>query len=212
MRGLILKDLYVLKSMGKQYAMVMGFMLLWAVAMKTPSFVYFFSIMMGAMILLSSLTLDEAVSFNRFALTMPVNVNTLIKEKYVLFLITMGMGVGASFILMFIIQLLPVSMEEFDYLDMLPVMTIFIVGTAIALPFVFQKGAEKGRYAYIASMLGMGVVFYGIIKLCTAFSISLEEIAAMKEGVFAVLLSGGSVISLLVSYQVSVKIVRKKEW
>lgn len=212
MKGLILKDLYALKGMGKQYVIVILFMLLWAIGMKTPSFVYVFSIMMGAMVILSSLTLDEAISFNRFALTMPVNVNTLIKAKYVLFLITMGLGVGVSCILMFIMQLLPVQMEGFDYLEMVPVMTIFIVGTSIALPVIFQKGAEKGRYAYIASMLGMGAVFYGILKLCTACGISLEEMAAMNEEMFAVVSVGICIVSLLISYQVSVKLVRKKEW
>ncbi len=212
MKGLLLKDLYTLKGMGRQYIIVVIFMMLWAVGMKTPSFVYVFSIMMGAMVLLSSLTLDETVSFNRFALTMPVNVSTLIKEKYVLFLITMGLGVGVSCILMFILQLLPIQMEGFDYLEMVPVMTVFIVGTAISLPIIFQKGAEKGRYAYIASMLGMGAVFYGILKLCTASGISFEEIVAVNEGMFAVLSLVICIVSLLISYQVSVKLVQKKEW
>lgn len=212
MKGLLLKDLYTLKGMGRQYIIVVIFMMLWAVGMKTPSFVYVFSIMMGAMVLLSSLTLDETVSFNRFALTMPVNVSTLIKEKYVLFLITMGLGVGVSCILMFILQLLPIQMEGFDYLEMVPVMTVFIVGTAISLPIIFQKGAEKGRYAYIASMLGMGAVFYGILKLCTASGISFEEVVAVNEGMFAVLSLVICIVSLLISYQVSVKLVQKKEW
>lgn len=212
MKGLLLKDLYTLKGMGRQYIIVVIFMMLWAVGMKTPSFVYVFSIMMGAMVLLSSLTLDETVSFNRFALTMPMNVSTLIKEKYVLFLITMGLGVGVSCILMFILQLLPIQMEGFDYLEMVPVMTVFIVGTAISLPIIFQKGAEKGRYAYIASMLGMGAVFYGILKLCTASGISFEEIVAVNEGMFAVLSLVICIVSLLISYQVSVKLVQKKEW
>lgn len=213
MKGLILKDLYTVKSFGKQYGMVLVFMLIWSVFMRTASFIYVFAIMMGAMVILSVVSLDEAVSFNCFALTMPVNVRTLIKEKYLFFIITTGIGIGVSLIINLIMMLLSFqAFMTFGWRELLPVLTVFAVGTAIALPVIFSKGVEKGRYAYIAAMLGMGAVICIGGRWCTHNGISLDELETMPGilygGIFALI----CIISLGISYFVSIAVTKNKQW
>lgn len=213
MKGLILKDLYTIKSFGKQYGMVMAFMLIWSVFMKTASFIYVFPIMLGAMVILSVITLDEAVSFNRFALTMPVNVKTLIGEKYLLFIITISMGAAFSLLVNLIMLLFPFPVfEGFNWREIMPVLSLFVVGTSIAFPVIFRKGAEKGRYAYISAMLGMGAIIFIGVKLCIKYDISLDVLETMSGvlygGIFAVICIG----SLVLSYLVSVRLTKNRQW
>ena len=66
MKGLLLKDLNMLKRYGKQYGIVFAIMSVWAIGMKSISFVSMYSILLGGMLVLSTMTLDEAVNFNRW--------------------------------------------------------------------------------------------------------------------------------------------------
>ena len=99
MKGLLLKDLNTLKGYGKQYGIVFVIMTVWALAMETVSFVSMYSILLGGMLVLSTLTMDEAVNFNRWALTTPVGVRGLIGAKYVLLVCTVGVGTGFGILL-----------------------------------------------------------------------------------------------------------------
>ncbi len=213
MKGLILKDLYAIKSFSKQYGMVLAFMLIWSVFMKDSSFIYVFSIMMGAMVIFSVISLDEAVSFNGFALTMPVSIKTLIKEKYLLFIITISIGTVFSLFVNFIMILLPLqSFEGFHLREIMPVLSLFVVGISAAFPIILKKGVEKGRYVYIAAMLGIGAVIYIGAKICINYEISLDAMENMPGilygGIFAVICIG----SLAISYLVSVKLTKNKQW
>lgn len=213
MRGLILKDLYLIKGFGRQYAFVFVFMAIWGIAMKATSFLCIYATLMGAMIVLSITALDDAVSFNRFALTMPVSVRTLIKSKYLLFIITLGIGTAIALLISGIAALLSVEMnQEFSWQDLVPSVTVFVVGTSIALPVILYRGAEKGRYAYMAAMLGLGGLMYGVIKLCQKYKISLDFLETIPIVLFVGIFAGICIISLVISYFVTLRLVRKKEW
>ena len=71
MKGLILKDLFALSGYAKQYVIALAFMVLWSVMMENASFIVMYLTLLGSMLVLTSITMDEAVSFSRFALTMP---------------------------------------------------------------------------------------------------------------------------------------------
>ncbi len=97
MKGLILKDLYLLKGLGKQFGLVFGFLFLWSIMMKSFSFMILYCVIMCGSIVMSTMSYDESVSFNRFALTMPVNIKMLVRAKYVLILLILlaVSGIGA---------------------------------------------------------------------------------------------------------------------
>ena len=213
MRGLILKDLYLVKSFGKQYIFILGFMCIWGIAMKATAFLCIYTVLMGAMIILSITALDDAVSFNRFALTMPVSERTLIKSKYFLFIITVSIGVALALLISGMAALLPVEMnQEFNWQDIMPSVTIFVVGTSITFPVILYKGAEKGRYAYMATMFGLGGIVYVALKLCQKYHISLYALERVPNVLFVGVFAGICVISLVISYFVSLRLVQKKEW
>ena len=84
MKGLLLKELYILK--GKQYLLILAFLLIWAISTKSFSFIIVYVALIGSQIAMSTMAADEAVSFSRYALTMPIDRKMLIKTKYMLFL------------------------------------------------------------------------------------------------------------------------------
>ena len=213
MKGLILKDLYLLKGFGKQYGIILAFMALWGLVMKAVSFLCIYAVLMGAMIILSIMTLDDAVSFNRFVLTMPVNERTLIKSKYFLFIISVGAGAFIAFLVSSAAAVLPVEWNQtYNWGEIMPSVTIFVIGTAIAFPVILSKGAEKGRYVYIAAMFGMGAGIYLAAKFCQSNNISLDVLETIPNWLYVILFTGICTISLVISYFVSLKAVQNKEW
>ena len=84
MKGLILKDFYYLKGFIRTYLLILVFMAVWSVMVKNSSFIVTYLLVIGNTLILSISTMDEAVSFNRFALTMPINMKMLVKAKYIL--------------------------------------------------------------------------------------------------------------------------------
>lgn len=213
MRGLFLKDYYLIKGFGKNYIFAFAFMVIWGIAMKATSFLCIYAILMGAMIILSIQALDDAVSFNRFALTMPVSVRTLIKSRYLLFVITVSIGGVLALLISGGTALLSVKMnQEFNWREVVPSMTVFVVGTSIAFPVILYKGAEKGRYAYIAAMLGLWGIMYAAIRLCQKYNIALDALEMVPYVLFLGIFAGICIISLMISYFVALRLVRKKEW
>lgn len=213
MKGLILKDLYTVKSFARYYGMVLAFMMIWAFFMKELSFIYIYSIMLGAMMILSVASQEEAVSFNRFALTMPVNTKMLVREKYFLFIITTGVGMIISFTINIIMILLP--FQEFQMLiwrDVLPVLTVFVIGTSVELPVIFKLGVEKGRYVYIAVMLGMAAMIYAGVKICDYYDISLDVMETTSGALYGMIFVLICVISLVISYLISIRAIKNREW
>lgn len=94
----------------------------------------------------------------------------------------------------------------------MPSVTIFVIGTAIAFPVILSKGAEKGRYVYIAAMFGMGAGIYLAAKFCQSNNISLDVLETIPNWLYVILFTGICTISLVISYFVSLKAVQNKEW
>lgn len=211
MKGLLLKDLNTLKGYGKQYGIVFGIMILWAAAMKNASFVAMYSILLGGMLVLSTMSLDEAVNFNRWALTTPVGVRGLIKAKYILLVCTVGAGTALGFVLNAAIGGLfgGVWWEEMESLPM--VAALFFIAYSITLPVSFKLGVEKSRYIYIVVLAFSGAFLFGLFRLLASIG-ALERIETVSYTALNLAFLTVSILALLISYRISVRVVRNKEW
>ena len=65
MKGLLLKDLYNLKRIGKQYLLILAFYTIWCVFMKNESMFSMMIILTSSMTVLTSLSFDEAAHFDK---------------------------------------------------------------------------------------------------------------------------------------------------
>lgn len=214
MKGLIIKDLCSISNYKKQYALILAFMSVWSIFSKSFSFLAMYSILLGGMMVLSVMSMDEAVHFNRYALTMPISVKTLVKEKYVLVCICIGAGSLLALIVEVIAMSTPWYEGTAEWIMINCLSSFFLIAYTITLPIIFKYGVEKARYAYMAVMLVMGAAIGISVYLTRNTTVMLFD--GVPHLVDNLLLTGGlwiiDAIVLVISYQVSLKAVRNKEW
>lgn len=214
MKGLLLKDLYALSGYRKQYAMVLGFMALWSVFMKSFSFLAMYAILLGGMLVVTLMTMDENTHFNRYALTMPISLKTMVKEKYAAFIICMVSGAALAFLVELLVMETPWSEGKIEWVMLAVMVTFFTVAYSIYFPIVYKFGVEKARYTYIVIMILMGAIVFGAVRLTgdepiiifAGFSAVLEALCLI--GMLFVL----DAAAIIVSYHVTLKVAKNKEW
>lgn len=214
MKGLLIKDLYSISSYKKQYALILAFLSGWVIFSKSFSFLAMYSILIGGMMVLSVMSMEEAVHFNRYALTMPISVKTLVKEKYVLVCICIGAGSLLALIVEMIAMCTPWYEGTAEWIMINCLSSFFLIAYTITLPIIFKYGVEKARYTYMAVMIVMGGVIGISVYLTRNTTVMLFD--GVPHLVDNLLLTGGlwilDAIILVISYQVSLKVVRDKEW
>lgn len=213
MKGLILKDLYTVFGYRKQYAMVLIFMMIWSLGMKNSGFISMYLLILGGMLVLSSLSTDETSHFNRLALTMPISPQMLVKSKYVLLIIIMGCAAVISMIIDFLsVRLFPQWQTDLGWQGVLVTALLFIATYSVTLPLIYKLGVEKARYVYIGVMLGIGMIVFGVGSLMEKMNIDIEKGILVSDLAIVLISLSVSIIILRISYQCSLKVIQKKEW
>lgn len=213
MKGLILKDLYSLKGFQKQYAIMFAVMVIWGFLMKNISLAAIYTIVLGGLLVMSTLSMDETVNFNRYALTMPVSSKTLIKSKYMLLLLTIGTGTVLALIIDGCSVLLPgMEKDRLGAEGILATGMMFFLSYSIAIPVIFKIGIEKGRYVYILSALILTAIFVGLVKIMGLLGIPFSEVEKIPSVFLLLGMAAVSALSLVISYKAAVRVVRKKDW
>lgn len=214
MKGLLLKDIYNMRKVGKQYLLILLFFTCYCFFLKNPSFFPMMTVMSFSMLVLTTMGYDEAAGFDKYALTLPLNREDLVRAKYLLlvlllvFSFVLGM-LGSTLIGLFMQGDTEPILDQM--LSVATVAVIFLLVYATILPLVFKLGVEKARMmmmvCYIAVFAGIFIVF----KLAVGLGASGEQ---MEEKMMilvpaAVILT---VLYLIGSYFVSIRIIRKREW
>ena len=214
MKGLLIKDLYTVSNYKRQYALLLIFLGGWSVFSKSFSFLAMYSILLGGMLVLTVMSMDEAVHFERYALTMPISVKTLVKEKYALTCIGIGSGSLFALLIECIATLTPWNEGVAEWIMLAVMSTFFLIAYTVSLPAIFKYGVEKARYIYVVVMLVMGGTVFGIVYLTRNTPVMmLEGVPSVPSMMILLgLLLVLDVVAVFVSYQVSLKVVENKEW
>ena len=177
------------------------------------NFLMIYSVILGSTILLSSMSMDEAVSFYRFTLTTPIGIKKIIKSKFILLIISIIVGIMGSLIFFGLLSLLPLyGNEEIAWNEIVISMSVFMIGDCFVVPIMFKVGAEKTRYIYIITMFVLALLIMGCVNLCEMAGVSLEGVDRLPDMVFSVIAVAVVVFSLVISYLVTLKVVKNKEW
>ncbi len=212
MKGLLLKDIYNLKRLGKQYAVICAGMLIWSAFMKNYSFFSMMIMLSGIMSVISSFSFDEAAHFEKYALTLPVTRRELVQAKYILLLTFLGgsflIGTAGSILLNLIIERGITELPE-QLISAASVGCLFLLAFSIMIPGVFKLGVEKARMLLVCIYVGVFGLVWGGIYLLRELGIQISDSDASKFfGAAAVVV----LVLVFISYRVSIKIVEKKEW
>ncbi len=213
MKGLMLKELYLIKSFAKQYVLFLVLMAAWSIMVHNISFVATYIMVLGSSLILSTTSMDELVSFNRFAVTMPIDGKKIVKSKYTVLFLTVGLGEVLVWLFDRAVNLLADwKMEMIDGEGMIVMVALFLSANAISIPVMFKVGVTKSRYTYIVVMITIGFIILGGYKASEMAGIPIDDMLNSIESILNLITSAIAVLIVIVSYLISVKIVQKKEW
>lgn len=216
MKGLLIKEFYLLEGQIKSWLLVMGLMFFYACFVGGNSFLYMLVILIGVMSTLTVFSLDRACGWDSFVTSLPLTRKEIVASRYLFaFLNDIGISV-LSLVLVVLHFIMRVEEPLTDSLHSLVLMLIItLLMQIILLPSVYKWGVEKARFVYMACFLILSAVIFFITQTgrssslaLIATGLSLEQImyAAQAAALLFVLLGG------LLSFTLSVKIYEKKEF
>ena len=91
-------------------------------------------------------------------------------------------------------------------------MALFLIGDSFMIAVMFKKGVEKARYIYIIIMFALAVFVFGCAKICEMKGISFRILDQLPDILISFIAAAVAVLSMVISYFVTLRIVRNKEW
>ncbi|MEG0752578.1 MAG: ABC-2 transporter permease [Angelakisella sp.] len=216
MKGLLLKEYYVMKRYNKIYLLYI--LIFGGTAVFTGNIGFFgsMSVVFMSTIPLSSFSHDDFAHWDRMVAASPVSRNAVVQSKYLIALIMFAVATllsGGVLLLGKLMRPELVNLSQ-DGLGVLTAALVMGMMMMVILPFIFKLGAEKGRIA-------MMLIFGGIFALILLMGALLENSGISGNASDAVKLSITMVVLVVlplvlavvsfVSYKISCGIYAKKE-
>lgn len=212
LRGLLLKDLLILKKGLLIGGTILVFYSILGIYGEEASSFSAYFLLFFSLISISSYAYDEQARWVPYALTTTINRTKLVQSKYLLAFFMIGLGFLCSFLLSLPYQI--VQSNTF-VLTISPITWSFlyvsILFNLILLPILFKLGSENSR-----------IIIFALCALPTILLVILDKYNFLPDmnqatiesiikylpyiGVITILILG------LLSYSISLKIVKKKDF
>lgn len=161
MKGLLLKDLYMMRKYCRSYLLIAVVFIAVSFASNENPFFVFYPCLLCGMIPANLLGYDERSRWLQYSETMPYTRCQIVSGKYLI-----GLGAQVAMLLVTgIAQVIRMSIDGTfvlgEYLVfMMLLLIVALIVSSFSLPFMFKLGVEKGRIAYY---IMIGIVFAGIL-------------------------------------------------
>ena len=207
MKGLILKDLYMIKSYCRSYFLIAIVFTVAAFIDSNNLFLAFYPCMLCGMIPVTLLGYDERSRWLQYSETMPYTKAQIVSGKYLI-------GVGAQVTILLVTGIAQAIrmgiLGEFllnEYLVLMMLLLVMsLLASSICLPFMFKLGVEKGRMAYY---IMIGVVCAGSI-ISSNFLTSEMSTPISANGILPIICLVGIGIYIF-SWYLSIKFYKRRE-
>ncbi len=161
-KGLLLKDLYMLRAYCKSYLLIVVIFLAASFFGGNMFFIYYPCLLCG-MIPVNLLAYDERSRFVQYSASLPVSRKQAVTEKYLMGLFSLAAVLLVTGVVQGIRMHVNGTFSAGGFaVVMLSLLVVSLLASAIPLPFVFKSGVEKGRIAYyvmIGFVCGVGILF-----------------------------------------------------
>lgn len=223
MKGLIIKDLLNLSSYKTTIFLILIFCSMGMIGTDAINFAPTFITFMIGMMVLSTFNYDEASHAEKYILALPLTRKEIVMSKYVLAIVGNILGGIIGIILTIIIVnvmnvIRPDDLIRLDYQGLLVTVISGIFGVAliqaIQIPSVYRFGAEKGRIQMflLIFLLILMIAGVGFLIAKIGFDINMEEINHFMNRFGIPFLILVSAVLYYISYKISYKILKKKEY
>lgn len=183
MKGLLLKDWYMMKMYCKSYHFIAVVFVALSLVSNGNMFFVFYPCLLCGMIPVNLLGYDERSRWMQYSGTMPYTKAQIVSGKYLIGLlaqltILLVMGVAQAVKMMIADDFV---LGEFAVLMLLMLIVSTLI-SSIPLPFVFKLGVEKGRTAYyvmIGFICGASVLASSLFRGCFGTDIKPNLVLAI---------------------------------
>lgn len=207
MKGLLLKDWYMIKSYCRSYLFIAAAFIVISLISRENMFLTFYPALLCGMIPVTMLGYDERSHWLQYSCTMPCTKKQIVTAKY---LIGMFLELAVLIIIAVTQSTAMIISGSFDiaYIAVLLLMILFVssLASSIVLPFSFKLGVEKGRLAYYV-MIGV-VCSFGVLA-SNLFNGQFD--IELKPGLFFILLAAAGIGLNVLSWYLSVIFFEKRE-
>ncbi|MEG1678369.1 MAG: ABC-2 transporter permease, partial [Clostridia bacterium] len=153
MKGLLLKDFFVITKQLKLFLIVIPVMSLFGGGSMAG-----LAILMGSVLPMTAIAYDERSKWNEMAVMMPYSKQSLVLSKYLLGYLCM---LGAAVLVLLghsIAAMVGLQRMQGNITLLMMYLSMGMIFIAINTPILFRFGSEKGRFVFI---IAMGLVAAG---------------------------------------------------
>ena len=218
MKGLIIKDLKLMKEQIRFFIFIAAFGIIYTFSTENYAFVSSYLTFVCALFVLSTMSYDEFDNGFAFLFTLPFQRSTYVKEKYVFGLLVSGSAWILSFLITTIYQI--IQIPDFiigDWiLTELSLLPFIFITLALMIPIQLKYGSEKSRFALFSIFGAIFVIGIGLGFIFRLLNIDISGFLDVLSGFkISLLLAISAIISaiiFLVSIKISENILNKKEF
>ena len=216
MKGLIIKDLCVIKNQMKSLLLVLALFIFLSIANKDATFVLFLIPFYMIMILITTFNYDEFNKWDSYCNSLPLSRKEIVKSKYILFnatsLIVLIVGILASLIIPNFIEN---TTFESLFASIIGVAFGICLVISLLIPFYYKFGSNKGRIMLFLCIVILALII-GMITSLDIFNNKeqmnlLNSLNNLSLGMITLLLIILAIIVMSISYYISVRIYKNKE-
>lgn len=207
MKGLMIKDIYQLKSYTRVFLVVVLFCIIMGFSGQDAVFMTYYPGVLMGMMPITLYAYDEKAKFHTLLSTLPIKKRTYVTAKYVLgfllILLTCIATGGVQCAKM--LQSGNFVLIEF-FMVMALALAVGLIAPAIVLPLIFLLGTEKGRFVNIIVV----VIAISFINLFMDMGDSFTVIINAEQMVIAII--GAAILIYILSWAITAAIFDKKEY
>ena len=210
MKGLLQKDFYLMRTLARSYAFILGvFFLLSLTGVYDGTFLCTFLVLMCVMIPANTFSYDEQAKWDKYAASLPAGRPGVVRAKYLFTLLVslaaLALAALLQALLFFLGRAGSATLVEAELSAVAPA-GFGILMTAILLPLLFRFGSQRGRLylVLVVAVLTGGTVGGAMV---------LSE-AGLDASILLTLLAAAPLVGLVAlvpSYFLSLRIYREKD-
>ncbi len=207
MKGLLLKDWYMMKKHCRSYIVIAAVFIAVSLVSDDNMFFVFYPCLLCGMIPVNLLGYDERSRWMQYSESLPYTKAQIVSAKYLIGLLSQATMLLVTGVAQGIKMIMEGSFAYNDFIMLILLMLIMSTLTSsITLPFIFKLGVEKGRIAYYVMI---GFVCGASVLVSYFFKGHLKTEAAPNT--LPVVLSLIGIGIYIFSWYISIAFYKKRE-
>ena len=209
MKGELVKDIRIIKNQLSYFGIMVLIAFLLSLNEGMTVFALSYTSFMGMVFGVTTLNYDEYNNGLSYLMTLPVERKQYVMAKYIFSLISSLMFAGAVAIFCILYRYImgkPLGELLSAAVSILPLALILI---SVLLPIYIKFGATKARLVTGIAVGVSGGIYMGLMPL---IFIGGDMVGPFNESLLYIVITAASVMALIISYRISVRIMEKKEF